>query len=129
MKTTMGAKWGMPAFGLLVGVLFFAASAIGGQPVVGVGMFAAMAIYSVVLVAFGGRSETVGVLRGQPADERLAGFNMAATAAAGLAAILVALGGFLWQIAHGQSGSDFALVAAVAGLGYLVALVWFRWHD
>lgn len=129
MKTTMSAKWGMPAFGLLVGVLFFAASAIGGQPVVGVGMFAAMAIYSVVLVAFGGRSETVGVLRGQPADERLAGFNMAATAAAGLAAILVALGGFLWQIAHGQSGSDFALVAAVAGLGYLVALVWFRWHD
>jgi hypothetical protein len=129
MKTTMSAKWGMPAFGLLVGVLFFAASAIGGQPVVGVGMFAAMAIYSVVLVAFGGRSETVGVLRGQPADERLAGFNMAATAAAGLAAILVALGGFLWQTAHGQSGSDFALVAAVAGLGYLVALVWFRWHD
>jgi hypothetical protein len=129
MKTTMSAKWGMPAFGLLVGVLFFAASAIGGQPVVGVGMFAAMAIYSVVLVAFGGRSETVGVLRGQPADERLAGFNMAATAAAGLAAILVALGGFLWQIAHGQSGSDFALVAAVAGLGYLVALVWFRWQS
>jgi hypothetical protein len=128
METTMGAKWWMPAFGLLVGVLFFAASAIGGKPVVGVGMFAAMAIYSMVLVAFGGRSETVGVLRGQPADERLAGFNLAATAVAGLAAILVALGGFLWQIAHGQSGNDFALVATVAGIGYLVALVWFRWR-
>ena len=80
METTMGAKWWMPAFGLLVGVLFFAASAIGGQPVVGLGMFAGMAIYSVVLVAFGGRSETVGVLRGQPVDERLAGFSLAATA-------------------------------------------------
>jgi hypothetical protein len=128
METTMGARWGMPAFGLLVGVLFFAASTIGGQPLVGVGMFAAMAIYSVVLVAFGGRSETVGVLRGQPVDERLAGFNLAATAVAGLAAILVALGGFLWQLAHGQSGADFALVAAVAGIGYLGALVWFRWR-
>jgi hypothetical protein len=126
METTMGAKWGMPAFGLLMGVLFFAASAIGGQPVVGVGMFVTMAIYSAVLVAFGGRSQTVGVLRGQPADERLASFNLAATAVAGLCAILVALGGFLWQIAHGQSGSDFALVAAAAGIGYLVALLWFR---
>jgi hypothetical protein len=127
METTMRANWAMPAFGLVVGVLFFAASAIGGQPLVGIGMFAVMAIYSVVLVAFGGRSETVGVLRGQPADERLAGFNLAATAVAGLAAILVALGGFLWQIAQGQSGTDYALVAA-AGVGYLVALMWFRWR-
>jgi len=89
-------------------------------------MFAVMAIYSLILVAFGGRSETVGVLRGQPVDERLAGFSVAATAAAGVAAILVALGGFLWQIAHGESGADFALVAVAAGLGYLVALVWLR---
>jgi hypothetical protein len=128
METTMGAKWGMPAFALLVGVLFFAAAAIGGQLVLGIGMFVTMAIYSAFLVAFGGRSETVGVLRGQPADERLASFNLAATAVAGLGAILVALGGFLWQIAHGQSGSDFALVAAAAGIGYLVALLWFRWR-
>jgi hypothetical protein len=119
----------MPAFGLLLGVLLFAASAIGGQPVVGIGMFAVMAIYSLVLVAFGGRSEIVGVLRGQPVDERLAGFNLVATAVAGLAAILVALGGFVWQIAHGQSGTDFAVVAAVAGIGYLVVLVWLRWRD
>lgn len=128
METTMGAKWGMPAFGLVMGAVLFGASAIGGQPGLGLGMFAVMAIYSGVLVAFGGRSETVGVLRGQPADERLAGFNVAATAVAGLAAILVALGGFLWQIAHGQSGSDFALVATAAGIAYLGALAWFRWR-
>jgi hypothetical protein len=66
METTMGAKWGMPAFGLLVGVLFFAASAIGGQPVVGVGMFVAMAIYSGILVAFGG-SERDGWRAARPA--------------------------------------------------------------
>jgi hypothetical protein len=129
METTMSARWGMPAFALLLGALFFAASTIGGQPVVGLGMFAVMAIYSLVLGTFGGRSEIVGVLRGQPMDERLAGFNLVATAVAGLSAILVALGGYLWQIAHGQSGTDFALVAAVAGVGYLVALVWLRWRD
>ena len=126
METTMGARWGMPALGLLMGAVLFAASAVGGQPWVGLGMFAVMAIYSAVLLVFGGRSETVAVLRGQPADERLASFNLAATAVAGLVAILVALGGFLWQIAHGQSGSDFALVAASAGIGYIVALLWFR---
>jgi hypothetical protein len=126
METTMGAKWGVPAFALLLGVVFFAASAFGGQPLVGIGMFAVMAIYSLVLVAFGGRSETIGVLRGQPIDERLAGFSLVATAVAGIAAILVALGGFLWQLARGQSGTEFALVAIAAGVGYLVALGWLR---
>jgi hypothetical protein len=128
METTMSAKWGMPAFGLLLGVLLFLASAIGGQPLVGIGMFAVMAVYSLVLVALGGRSEIIGVLRGQPVDERLAGFNLVATAVAGVAATLVALGGFVWQIARGQTGTDFAVVAAVAGIGYLVALAWLRWR-
>lgn len=128
METTMGARWGMPAFGLLMGVLLFTASAIGGQPILGLGMFAVMAIYSAVVVVFGERSETIGVLGGRPADERLAGFDLAATAVAGTVAILVALGGFLWQIAHGESGNDFALVAAAAGIGYLGALLWFRWR-
>jgi len=126
METTMGARWKMPAFGLIMGMLLFAASAVGGQLVLGIGMFAVMAVYSAILLAFGGRSQIVDVLRGEPADERLAGFDLAATAVAGIAAIVVALGGFLWQIAHGQSGSEFALVAAAAGMGYIVALLWFR---
>ena len=126
METTMGARWGVPAFAVLLGVLLFAASAFGGQPLVGIGMFAVMAIYSLILVAFGGRSETVGVLRGQPVDERWAGFSLVATAVAGIAAILVTLGGYIWQVARGESGAEFALVAAAAGLGYLVTLVWLR---
>lgn len=126
METTMSARWGVPAFALLLGVLFFAASALGGQPLLGIGMFAVMAIYSLVLVAFGGRSETVAVLRGQPVDERFAGFSVVATAVAGIAAILVALGGFLWQIARGENGAEFVLVAAAAGLAYLAALAWLR---
>ena len=122
----MKAKWGMPAFGLAMGALLFAASAVGGQPGLGLGMFAVMALYSGVLLVFGGRSETVGVLGGRPVDERLASFNILATAVAGVAAIVVALGGFLWAIAHGQSGNDFAVVAAAAGIAYIAALLWFR---
>ncbi len=126
METTMNGRWSVPAVGVALGALIFVASTIGGQPGLGVVMFAVMAIYSGVVVAFGDRSETLGILAGRPADERLASFNLVATAVAGTAAILVAIGGFLWAIAHGQSGSDFALVAAVAGLAYLAALVWLR---
>jgi hypothetical protein len=128
METTMNTKWGMPALGLFLGVLLLAASTTGGQPVLGLGMFAVMAIYSAILVVFGGRSETIAVLGGRPADERLASFNILATAVAGTVAIVVAIAGFLWSIAHGQSGNDFAVVAAAAGIGYLGAIVWFRWR-
>lgn len=126
METTMSARWRVPAFGLLMGILLFAASAIGGQPALGLGMFAIMAAYSGIILAFGERSETIGLLGGRPVDERLAGFDLLATAVAGTVAVVVAIGGFLWAIAHGQSGDDFALVAASAGIAYLVAVLWFR---
>jgi hypothetical protein len=128
METRMHARWGTPAFGLVLGVLFFAASALGGQPTVGLGMFAVMALWSAFLVVFGGRSETVGTLAGRPVDERLASFNIAATAVAGTVALLVAIFGFLWATARGENGTDFAVVAAAGGIAYLAALLWLRWR-
>jgi hypothetical protein len=128
MQTTMIDRWGVPAAGLLIGAVFFAAAALGGQAAIGAGMFAVMAVYVVALLALGGRSETVGVLRGRPADERWAGFNLVATAAAGVGAIVVALAGFAWQLAHGEPGTPFALVAVAAGAVYLAALGWLRWR-
>jgi len=124
----MNARWTVPATGIALGGLFFAASAAGGQPALGFAMLAVMVVYSGLLVALGGRSELIGVLAGRPADERLASFNLVATAVAGVAAILVALAGFLWSIARGESGIDFAAVAAVAGIAYLAAVMWLRWR-
>ncbi len=124
----MHARWGTPAFGLVLGALFFAASAMGGQPTVGLGMFAVMALWSGFLVVFGGRSETVGALSGRPVDERFASFNVAATAVAGTVALLVAIIGFLWATARGENGDDFAVVAAAGGIAYLAALLWLRWR-
>jgi hypothetical protein len=91
-------------------------------------MFAVMTIYSAVFAVFGGLSDTLGVLGGRPADERLAAFTIHATAVAGTVALLVAIVGFLWSTAHGQSGDGFAVVIAAGGLGYMVALLWFRWR-
>jgi hypothetical protein len=116
----------MPAFGLFLGVLFFAASAIGGSPGTGLAMFAVMAIYSAMIAVFGGRIETLGILGGRPVDERLATFSVHATAVAGTVALLVAVVGFIWSMAQGESGNDFAVVIAAGGLGYIAALLWFR---
>ena len=122
----MSGKWGMPVFGLAMGALLFGAAALGGQPVLGLGMLAVMAVYSGIMVAFGGRSETIGVLGGRPVDERLASLNLRATAIAGTVAIVVALGGFLVQTARGQDSSAFALVAAAAGIAYVGGLLWLQ---
>ena len=128
METTMGARWLVPAVALVLGAATWAAFALGGQPLAGLGAFAVMAAYTVLLLVFGRRSDTVGVLGGTPRDERLASFDLAATAIAGTVAIVVALGGFLWQIAHGESATEFVLVGAAAGISYLAALLWMRWR-
>jgi hypothetical protein len=128
METTMKDRWLVPAVGVGLGLLLFGAAAVGGQPWWGLGMLAVMTLYAGFLVALGGRSETVGVLAGRPSDERMQMFNVVATAVAGIVAIIVAISGYLWSIANGQSGNDFALVAAAAGIGYLGALAWLHMH-
>jgi hypothetical protein len=35
----------------------------------------------------------------------------------------------LWEIAHGRSGQPFAVLGSIAGIAYLVALVWLRWRS
>ncbi len=128
METTLGARWSVPLIGIASGLLLFAASAIGGQALLGLGMLAIMVIYSVAVVGLSGRSETAGILAGRPADERLASFNIVATAVAGTVAVAVAIAGFLLSIARGESGMDYAVVAAAAGIAYLAAIGWLRWR-
>ena len=128
METTLGARWSVPLIGIASGLLLFAASAIGGQALLGLGMLGIMVIYSVAVVGLSGRSETAGILAGRPADERLASFNIVATAVAGTVAVAVAIAGFLLSIARGESGMDYAVVAAAAGIAYLAAIGWLRWR-
>ncbi len=57
----MGARWGLPVFGLLLGVALCVLAAILGEPILGLALFAIMAVYAAVLLAFGERKETVAV--------------------------------------------------------------------
>ena len=114
----------LPALCLGIGAVFLAAGIVGGQPVLGVGSFVAMVVYALVLVAFGARSDLVGVLRGQPVDERLAGFTLVATATAGTVAIVVALGAYVWEIAHGRDGLGYVLILVPTAVAFFGSLAW-----
>ena len=52
-----------------------------------------------------------------------------ATAIAGLVLISAGIVAFVWEIPHGRSGQPYAPLGAIAGVSYLVALVWFRWRS
>ena len=123
-----GSKGFVPGLGLLIGVVLGVAAALGGQPGLGVACVTIMAGYAAVLLVFGGRSDTMSVLGGRPADERLQSFDLRASAAAGIVAIVVALVGFIWEVAHGRDGLQFSIVDAAAGVAYLVSLGWLRWR-
>jgi hypothetical protein len=123
----MGARWRMPVFGLVLGVAICVLAAIAGQAVLGLGLFAIMAIYSAIVLAFGERKATAAG-PDEIADERLPLLTLLVIATAGFVAILVAFFAFLWLTAQGQSASPFAMLALAAGFGYLIVLLWFRWR-
>jgi hypothetical protein len=120
-------RWELPLFSLVLGVVVWAASWIGGHPVAGLFSFLIMACFGAIFVV-GRRSESLRMMAaGRRADERWRSIDLRATAASGLAVITVVIVGFLWEIAHGRSGQPFGVLGAIAGIAYLVALVWLRW--
>lgn len=117
--------WATPAVGVLIGLAYLVAFWIGGHPVEGLIGFVLMVAVAGAALLLGRRSETVrGVLDHR--DERLAGIDVRATAVTAVAMIAAVLVGFVIEVAHGRSGAQFAVVAAVGGLAYLIALVVLR---
>jgi hypothetical protein len=122
-----GGRWELPLFCLVLGGILWAASWIGGHPVAGLFSFLVMAGFGAIFVV-GRRSESLRMMAaGRRADERWRSIDLRATAISGLAVITAVIVGFLWEIAHGRSGQPYGLLGAIAGLAYLVALVWLRW--
>ncbi len=126
MRNGTVADWFLPAFCVALGLVFFAAGQAGGEPALAVSSLAAMLVYGVLLVVLGSRSDIVAILRGQPRDERLAGFNLQATASAGTVALALTLAVYVWTIAHGSDGTPYVVVLAPAGLAYFASLLWQR---
>jgi len=119
------SRWTMPLVSLFLGGCLLLSAWLGGNPRDGVWMLAIMAALALLLLA-GGHNETVRLVRGDQRDERWTLLDMRATAIAGNVIIAFAVGGFMYELAHGRDGSPYGLMGAVAGVTYLVALLVLR---
>jgi len=119
------SQWWMPAVCLVLGGLMFAALAIGGNVADGAGAFGVMAVIA-AMFAFVRRSDTLQGLAGPGRDERWAAIDVRATAIAGMTLIAGILGGWLWELAHGNDGSPYGQLAALGGVAYVIAVAVLR---
>ena len=117
--------WFLPAFALVLGVACLAAFWIGGNPGDGVAALGVMTA-AALFFGLGGRSETIRGWRGDGRDERFERMDVAATAIAGHVVIGAIVVMCLWEWAHGRDGSPYTQLGGVAGVSYVLALVWLR---
>ena len=123
----MRSKWFMPAFCVGLGVVVLVASWLGGHPGAGAISLALMAAFGLLFLLAAGRSETLRGLTTER-DERFAQIDLRATSLTGLALIVAVIVAWLVELARGHDGSPYGWLAAVGGLTYLVAVVFFRWR-
>ena len=119
------SRWWMPGVCLFLGALMFGAFAIGGDLGQGAISFGIMAVLALVF-ALGRRSETMQGIGGPGRDERWALIDLRATAITGVVMIAFVLGAWLYKVANGEDGSPYALIGAVGGLAYIVAVTVLR---
>ena len=120
-------RWWMPAVSIAIGLAMLVAYWIGDDVGDGLGALGVMAALA-ALFFFGGRSETLSGLGGPGRDERWEAIDLRASAFAGLVSISVIIGAWLWEIAHGDDGSPYAQLGAIAGVAYIVGVALFRWR-
>jgi len=121
------SKWFLPLFSVALGLVILAVIWLGGQPATGAISFGVLAVFG-LLVLLAGRSETIRGLRGDGRDERFARIDLQATAVTGLVLLVALIVAWLVATARGQSGSPYDWLLAIGGLGYLLAVAWFRWR-
>jgi hypothetical protein len=116
------SRWYMPAFCFTLGVVIAAAFVIGGHP--------GESVFSLVLfgaiggtLLFGGRSETIRVVRGDLPDERWRSHDVRATAFTGIVLTFVLIGAWVVSVARGHDGQPYNALCAIGGVSYLAAVI------
>jgi hypothetical protein len=116
-------KWFLPLVTLVLGGGVCAALWVGGDVVGAITSFAIIAGVGLAILVLGERSETIRGLRGDGRDERFSLIDMRATALAGNVVILAIIVGWLVEVAHGEDGTPYTWLGAVAGITYIVGVV------
>ena len=118
-------RWFLPVFTIVLGFCLAGAQWWGGDAQTGL---TSMAFFLAIaaLLFWGGRSETIRMIRGDGRDERWARIDLAATAISGLVTIMAIIVACAWEWAHGRDGNPFVWLGALAGVSYLGALLTLR---
>jgi hypothetical protein len=121
------SRWWVPTLCLGLGVVVLGVSWLGGQLSVGLIGLGVMAGFGLLLLLVTGHSETVrGMTVGR--DERFAQIDLRATAVTGWVLVVTLIVAWLVEIARGSSGHPYDWLAAIGGLAYLAAVVYYRWR-
>jgi hypothetical protein len=114
------------AFLLVPGAALAVAAWIGGEPYLAVLLFPFFLLCSVVMYLWSGRGGDVAALLRVQGDERQKLIDLRATAVAAGAVLVFCLGGMVVALARGGTGNPWALICAVGGVSYAVALAVIR---
>ncbi len=127
MTSITKTRWFMPAFTFGLGLCCFAALWIGGD--LWGAVWALALLTGLAIVVLLGRSDLIRGLRGDGRDEYWARIDVHATALAGNVLIGVVIAMCFWEWAHGNDGTPYAQLGAIAGVAYLVGLGVLRWRS
>jgi hypothetical protein len=114
------------AFLLMPGAALAVAAWIGGEPYLAVMVFALFLVCSVVMYLWSGRGGDVAALLRVQGDERQKLIDLRATAVAAGTVLVFCLAGMVVDLARGGAGNPWALICAVGGVSYSVALAVIR---
>lgn len=118
-------QWVVPGVAVAGGFAYLIAGIVGGE--IGFGIFGLvlMLTVAVAVLAVRRRSETLKGLLDRR-DERIVQIDLKATAFAGNVLIATVLIAFVVEIARGNDGMPYGALGAIAGVAYLVSLIWLR---
>jgi hypothetical protein len=113
-------RW-VPALVASLAVPTFVAFWIGGDPRAGL-IWGGLSVVFGVVLALGGRSDTIRLLRGEDDDERALALETRATMVTGVVLIVALATLFLVTAARGESPLVYGLLLLLAEATHLVAL-------
>lgn len=113
--------WWIPVLVAALAIPTFLAFWIGGRPQAGL-LWASLSIVFALLLVFGGRSDTIRLLRGQDDDERTLALELQATMLTAIVLIIAVAGLFLITAARGENPIVYGVLLLLAEATHLGAL-------
>lgn len=121
-------KWVVPLSIVALGIAMVAALWIGGDLEGGIYAGAVIVVWGLFILLAGARSETMRALRGDGRDERFRRIDVHATAFTGFVLIVALIVLWMVEVVQGHSGNPYGALSALAGISFLVALLFMRWR-